>query len=218
MEPMVTTLDQLKQQVLDLGHLVIQQVDRSIEALVQRNSPLAREVIQKEREVDQRDLTLEEACVYLLESGHLEAADLRFVVTAVKIATDLERIGDLAENIAERAIELNEEPQLKPYIDIPRMAQWAQRMVEEALEAFVSRDASLARKVCEDDDYIDDLTKQIFRELVAYMVEDPHTINRAIRISFISKYLERIADHATNVAEMVVYMVEGRLFRHHSSL
>jgi phosphate transport system protein len=142
------------------------------------------------------------------------AKDLRFITTAMKISTELERMSDLAENIAERAIELNEEPQLKPYIDIPRMAEHAQRMVKEALDAFVNRDATLARKVCSDDDFVDDLTHQIFRELLTYMIEDPHAISRAVRITFVSKYLERMADHATNVAELVVYLAEGKIIRH----
>ncbi|MBI4715321.1 MAG: phosphate transport system regulatory protein PhoU, partial [Nitrospirae bacterium] len=120
----------------------------------------------------------------------------------------------MAENICERALELNQEPQLKPYIDLPRMAHWAQRMVKESLDAFVNHDSTLARKVCADDDAIDNLTKQIFRELLSYMLEDPQTVTRAIRVSFVSKYIERVADHATNVAEMVVYMVEGKIIRH----
>jgi phosphate transport system protein len=132
----------------------------------------------------------------------------------MKISTELERMSDLAENVCERAIELNEEPQLKPYIDIPRMANWALRMVKEALDAFVASDAVLARKVTADDDFIDDLTQQLFRELLSFMLENPQTITRAIRITFIAKYLERIADHATNVAELVVYMVEGKIIRH----
>ena len=132
----------------------------------------------------------------------------------MKISTELERISDLAENICERAIELNEEPQLKPYIDIPRMANWALKMVKDALDAFVNHDAELARKVCRDDDFVDDLTHQLFRELLSFMLENPQTITRAIRITFIAKYLERIADHATNVAELVVYLVEGKIIRH----
>jgi phosphate transport system protein len=134
----------------------------------------------------------------------------------MKISTELERMSDLAENIAERAIELNKEPQLKPYIDIPRMANWTIRMVNESLDAFVNRDVALARKVCRDDDFVDDLTEQLFRELVSFMLEDPRTITRAIRLTFIGKYFERIADHATNIGELVVYMVEGKIIRHMS--
>ncbi|MGH7256508.1 MAG: phosphate signaling complex protein PhoU, partial [Nitrospirales bacterium] len=142
------------------------------------------------------------------------ARDLRFVTTAMKISSELERMSDLAENICERAIELNDEAQLKPYIDIPRMANWTLRMVKESLDAFVNHDAKLARKVCQDDDYVDDLTEQLFRELLSFMIENPQTISRAIRLTFIAKYIERIADHATNVAELVVYMVEGKIIRH----
>jgi phosphate transport system protein len=134
----------------------------------------------------------------------------------MKISTELERISDQAENICERVQELNQEPQLKPYIDLPRMAHWAQRMVKESLDAFVGADSAMARKVCSEDDGIDDLNKQIFRELLSYMLEDPQTTSRAIRVSFISKYIERVADHATNIAELVVYMVEGKIIRHMS--
>jgi phosphate transport system protein len=123
-------------------------------------------------------------------------------------------MSDLAEDICERALELAEEPQLKPYIDIPRMADHTRMMVKEALDAFVNRNSDLARKVCREDDFVDELTGQVFRELVSYMMEDPHTITRAIRITFVAKYIERIADHATNVAEMVVYLVEGKIIRH----
>ena len=142
------------------------------------------------------------------------ARDLRFVTTAMKISTEFERMSDLAENICERVIELNEEPQLKPYIDIPRMANWTMQMVRESLDAFVRSDSTQARKVCADDDFVDNLTHQLFRELLSFMIENPGTITRAIRLTFIGKYLERIADHATNVAELVVYMVEGKIVRH----
>jgi len=160
------------------------------------------------------DVEIDEDCLRLIALHQPMARDLRFLTTAMKISTELERMSDLAENISERAIELNEESQLKPYIDIPRMAEHAQRMVKEALDAFVNQDSALARKVCGDDDFMDDLNHQIFRELLAFMIEDPKTTTRAIRISFISKYLERMADHATNVAELVVYLVEGKIIRH----
>jgi phosphate transport system protein len=135
----------------------------------------------------------------------------------MKISTELERMSDLAENICERSMELNEEPQLKPYIDIPLMAEHATKMVGESLDAFVRGDSVLARKVLDEDDYIDELNEQIFRELLSFMMENPKTISRAIRLSFISKYIERIADHATNMAELVVYMVEGKIIRHMTS-
>jgi phosphate transport system protein len=139
---------------------------------------------------------------------------LRLVTTAMKISTELERISDLAENVSERTIELNEEPQLKPYIDIPLMGKMARTMVKESIDAFVKDDSALARKVLADDDFVDDLMEQLFRELLSFMLEDTRTISRAIRLSFIAKYLERMADHATNIAELVVYLVEGKIIRH----
>jgi phosphate transport system protein len=126
----------------------------------------------------------------------------------------LERIGDMAVNFCERTLELNQEPQLKPYIDIPRMASISQRMIRESLDAFVREDTDLALKVCKDDQEVDDLNSQVFRETISFMIADPLTINRAMKISSLSKYLERIADHATNIAEMVIFMVKGKSIRH----
>jgi len=204
----------LKEKILRMGSLVEEQVQGALRALTERDSDLARKIIANDRQVNTLDVEVDEDCLRLLALQQPAARDLRFITTAMKISTELERISDLAENICERAIELNEEPQLKPYIDIPRMANWSLRMVKEALDAFVNHDATLARKVCTDDDFVDDLTHQLFRELLSFMLENPQTITRAIRITFIAKYLERIADHATNVAELVVYMVEGKIIRH----
>ncbi len=207
-------LKTLKEKILRMGAMVEEQVAYAIKALVERDSDRARRVIENDHRVNAMDVEIDEDCLRLIALNQPMARDLRFLTTAMKISTELERMSDLAENISERAIELNEEPQLKPYIDIPRMAERAQRMVKESLDAFVSRDSELARKVCRDDEFMDDLNQQIFRELLSFMLEDPHSISRAIRISFISKYLERIADHATNVAELVVYLVEGKIIRH----
>lgn len=207
-------LKTLKEKILRMGAMVENQIASAIKALVERSSDLARQVIANDHKVNAMDVEVDEDCLSLIALHQPMAGDLRFLTTAMKISTELERMSDLAENISERAIELNEEPQLKPYIDIPRMAEHAQRMVKEALDAFVNRDAVLARKVCGDDDFMDSLTHQIFRELLTYMIEDPHTITRAVRITFIAKYLERLADHATNIAELVVYLVEGKIIRH----
>lgn len=204
----------LKEKILRMGSLVEEQVQGALRALIERDSDLARKIIANDLQVNTLDVEVDEDCLRLLALQQPAARDLRFITTAMKISTELERISDLAENICERALELNEEPQLKPYNDIPRMANWSLRMVKEALEAFVNHDATLARKVCADDDFVDDLTHQLFRELLSFMLENPQTITRAIRMTFISKYLERIADHATNVAELVVYMVEGKIIRH----
>jgi phosphate transport system protein len=204
----------LKEKILRMGALVEEQIRNSIKALVDRNSDLARQVITNDHRVNAMDVEIDEDCLRLIALHQPMAKDLRLLTTAMKISTELERMSDLAENIAERAIELNAEPQLKPYIDIPRMAEHAQRMVKETLDAFVNQDSELARKVCRDDDFIDDLTHQIFRELLTYMVEDSHAISRSVRITFVAKYLERVADHATNIAELVVYLAEGKIIRH----
>ena len=160
------------------------------------------------------DVEIDELCIRLLALHQPAGRDLRFITTGLKITTDLERVGDMAVNLCERALELNQEPQLKPYIDIPRMARIAQRMIRESLDAFVREDTELALKVCKNDEEVDQLNSQIFREVVTFMIADPTTINRAIKISSVSKYLERIADHATNIAEMVIFMVKGKSIRH----
>jgi phosphate transport system protein len=204
----------LKSQILRMGALVESQIEGAIKALVDRDVDLASRIIERDTLVNTMDVDIDENCMRLLALQAPAARDLRFVTTAMKISTELERMSDLAENICERVIELNEEPQLKPYIDIPRMATWTMQMVRECLDAFVRSDAALARKVSGDDDFVDNLTHQLFRELLSFMIEHPGTITRAIRLTFIGKYLERIADHATNVAELVVYMVEGKIIRH----
>ena len=204
----------LKSKLLQMGALVEEQIREALRALVDRDEDLARKVIVNDRRVNTLDVEIDEACLELLALFKPAARDLRFITTAMKISTELERMSDLAENICERAIELNEEPQLKPYIDIPRMADKAMLMVWNSLDSFVKWDSELARKVLDDDDEVDELTEQIFRELLSFMIENPQTIPRAMRLSFIAKYIERIADHATNIGELVVYMVEGRIIRH----
>ena len=207
-------LVELKTKLLRMAGLAEDQIDKALTALVNRDSALARQVIERDHQVNALDVEIDEDCIRLLALHQPAARDLRLVTTAMKIATELERISDLAENVCERAIELNEEPQLKPYIDIPRMGHLARMMVKESIDGFVRDDATLARKVLTDDDFVDDLMEQLFRELLSFMLEDTHTISRAIRLSFIAKYLERMADHATNIAELVVYLVEGKIIRH----
>ena len=207
-------LEALKQMLLTMGGLVEDQIHRVMRALVERDDTLARAVIEGDRRVNALDVEVDEKCVELIALHQPAAGDLRFITTAMKIVTDLERIGDQAVNIAQRAIELNREPQLKPYIDLPRMAEKAGRMVKESLDAFVNRDTELARRVCAEDEAVDVLKEQVFRELLTFMMEDPRTIPRAIRLILISRFLERVADHATNIAEMVIYMVEGKMVRH----
>jgi phosphate transport system protein len=207
-------LEALKQTLLAMGGLVEDQIHRVMRALLERDDVIAQEVIERDRQVNAYDVEIDEQCVSLLALHQPAAGDLRFITTAMKIVTDLERIGDQAVNIAQRVLELNREPRLKPYIDLPRMAERAQRMVKESLDAFVARDTALARQVCGEDAEVDALKEQIFRELLTFMMEDPRTIPRAIRVILISRFLERVADHATNIAEMVVYLVEGKIVRH----
>jgi len=207
-------LDALKQTLLAMGALVEDQIRRVMRALVERDEALAREVIERDHQVNAYDVEVDEKCVELLARYQPAASDLRFLTTAMKIVTDLERIGDQAVNIAQRALELNREPQLKPYIDLPRMAESAQRMVKESLDAFVARDTELARRVCAEDAEVDALKEQIFRELLTFMMADARTIPRAIRLVLISRFLERLADHATNIAEMVIYLVDAKMVRH----
>jgi phosphate transport system protein len=207
-------LAELKAKLVRMAGLAEDQIDKALAALVQRDSAQASQVIERDHRVNALDVEIDEDCILLLALHQPAARDLRLVTTAMKISTELERISDLAENVCERTLELNEEPQLKPYIDIPRMGTIARTMVKESIDAFVKDDSTLARKVLANDDLVDDLMEQIFRELLSYMIEDPHTTTRAIRLSFVAKYLERIADHATNIAELVVYLVEGKIIRH----
>ncbi len=207
-------LERLGSEILRLGGLVEQAIDRSVRALVERDSSVARRVIEDDGAIDQLENEIDQLCTDLLALRQPIARDLRYITTALKITPDLERIADHAVNIAERALELNAEPPLKPLIDIPRLAGMARDMVHGSLEAFVRRDADAARAIIPRDDALDSLMEQIFRELLSFMIEDNHTITRAMRLIFVSKYFERIGDQATNVCEMVVYMVEGRVVKH----
>jgi phosphate transport system protein len=207
-------LENIKEQILKMGSFVEDAIQKSIKALVERNKDLAIAVIDGDAIVNNFDVEIEELCIRFLAIWQPTGSNLRFVTTAIKIITDIERIGDMAVDTCERAVEMLDEPQLKPYIDIPRMAEAAQKMLKESLDAFVARDADLAIRVCESDDFVDNLNQQIFNELLLYMLKDPKNIGRAVRLTYIAKYLERIADHATNIAEMVVYMVKGKVIRH----
>lgn len=210
-------LRNLKDKILKMGFSVEAAIKDSIKSLVERDSELAREVIRNDHQINALDVEIDEESIRLIAIRQPKAGDLRFITTAMKITTDLERMGDLAVDISERAIELNEEPPLKPYIDIPRMAEIAQGMLRDVLDAFVRKDTSLAYDVINRDDEVDNLNLQIFHELLLFMIQDPKLVSRAVKITYISKYLERIGDHATNISEMVVYMVEGKMIRHMES-
>lgn len=207
-------LMRLKEKVLKIGAMVEEAINDSVRSLVERDGELARKVIEKDHQVNALDVEIDEESIKLIALMQPKAVDLRFITTAMKITTDLERMGDLAVNIAERALELNEEPLLKPYIDIPRMAAIARGMTRDALDAFVSKDTRLAMDVIMRDDEVDDLKHEVLQELALFMAQDPATVSRAMKISFVAQYLERFADHATNIAEMVIYLVQGKIIRH----
>jgi phosphate transport system protein len=207
-------LEALKGSLLKMATLVEETLNLSVQSLVKQDSQLAQKTFENEDRINASEIAIEEMCLKLLALRQPVAADLRFITAAMKIVTDLERMGDQAVNIAERAISLNEEPPLKPYIDIPRMTEITQSMVKDVLDAFVNRDSKLARSVCERDDLVDGLNDQVFRELLTYMITDPRTITRAVHLMIVSRCLERIADHATNIAEDVIFMVDALVIKH----
>jgi len=207
-------LEHLKEMLLKMATLVEVSIKNSVKSLVERESELARQVIAEDCKINTFDVKIDEECIRLLALKQPMGRDLRFITTAMKITTDLERIADNAVNIAERALELNEEPILKPYIDIPKMCKIAQAMVRDTIDAFVNEDRKLAKDVIMRDDEVDDLNEMVWKELVFIMTQDPSTVSRGVKISYVSKYLERIADHATNIAETVSYMVDGKIIRH----
>ncbi|HEX9941953.1 MAG TPA: phosphate signaling complex protein PhoU [Thermoanaerobaculia bacterium] len=207
-------LDRVRQSLLKMGGMVEGMVARATQALLDRDNRLCAEVIEGDRDVDHLEIEIDEHCHLILGTKQPTAVDLRFLVAVMKINSDLERIGDSAVNIAQSVLQLNDQPPLKPYIDLPHLSELVQTMVRKALDAFVRRDARMATEVCESDDAVDGLYKQLFRELLTYMIEDPKTVSRALHLLLISRNMERIADHATNIAEDVIYYVEGRDIRH----
>jgi phosphate transport system protein len=204
----------LKDRLLLMSHQAEQMIADAIRALVERRPSLADEVISRDDTIDQLEVEIDTLCYQILALEQPVASDLRFIATALKIVRDLERIGDTAVNIAERARELIQEPELKKMIALPIMADAAQRILKESLDAFVNSDADLAEKVVFDDKEVDDMYEQIFRELLTYMIEDTRNISRALKLIFIAKHLERVGDHSANIAEMVVFMVRGQDIRH----
>jgi phosphate transport system protein len=202
-------LQALRERLLVMGGLAEAMIQKSLAALVNRDRNLVQAVLAQEEEMDLLCIEIDDRCFTLLALRQPMASDLRFLVAAIKINSDLERIGDQAVSMALRTESLIREPELKPLIDIPRMANLAQEMVRKSLDAFVRRDLELAHTVIDGDDAVDKLRDQVFRELLTYMMADPATIPRALNLILISRNLERIADHATNVAEDVIYIVRG---------
>lgn len=209
-------LGALRKNLIQMASLVETAIANAVKSLIERDSKLAQRVIKSDEDIDSLELEIDKQCVDLLALRQPLAIDLRFITSSIKITNNLERMGDLAVNIAERVIPLSQEPQLKPLIDIPRMATITQTMVKDSIDAFVNRDTELARSVYERDSTVDALNDQIFRELLTYMMQDPGNITRAVHLVLISRHLERIADHSTNIAEEIVYIVKAKVVKHRS--
>lgn len=204
-------LTEVQEDMLVLASMVETAITQSVEALRQRDVALARKIIENDKEINRKRFECEEKCIELISLQTPLATDLRTIISVLHITVDLERMGDHAEGIAKIAIMLADEPPLKPYIDIPRMAEIATRMLHGALEAYKTRDTAKAREVFEMDDEVDALYEQVYRELLMFMINDPRTIQRATYLIWVAHNLERIADRSTNICERVVYMVEGRI-------
>ena len=207
-------LKTLKDKILEMGEMVQEAIAASIRSLVERDSDLARKVIEDDHKVNELEVQIDGICLSLIALRQPAGGDLRFIATGLKVNVDLERIGDLAVNISERALDLNKEPQLKPYIDIPRMDEDVRWMIRGALDAYVKKDEAIAMEVIQRDEEVDQLNMQIARELLTYMMEDAKKVSSAMKIMMVSKYLERAADHAVNVAEQAIFMMKGTVVRH----
>jgi len=207
-------LARLKDNLLKMSGLVEELISKSVEALKNRDGKLAEEVIQRDKEIDQLELEIDDQCISLIALYQPKAGDLRFITTAMKITNDLERMGDLAEDIAERTLELADQEPVKPLVDIPKMADLTKEILKMSLDAFVKGDVTKAEGVWEKEREIDKLKDQVYDELVSIMVRNAHLIPRAIPLLLVSRHLERIADHATNIAEDVVFMVEAKVVKH----
>ena len=216
MRHFVEELDQLKTKLLEMSSLVEAAIQRSISAVTQKDRTAADEVFRNEARINAIEVEIDEFAINLLALHQPMAADLRLIVAALKINTDLERMGDLSVNIAQRAISLIEEPVIKPMIDIPHIAGLVQSMVRKSLDAFVTRDADLARSVLASDDAVDSLRTASYHELVSFMERDPENIKAALDLLAITRNLERLADHSTNIAEDVLFLVKGIDVRHHA--
>ncbi len=216
MRHFVEELEELQQKLLSMSALVEAAIYHSVLAVVEKNEELAQDVLKNEGRVNQMEIEVDEMAVRLLALQQPMASDLRLITAALKINTDLERMGDLAVNIAERALSLMNEPMVKPMIDIPHIAALVQSMVRKSLDAFVTRDTDLARSVLASDDAVDNLRNATYHELISFMEKDPQNIRQAVSLLFITRNLERIADHSTNIAEDVLFLVKGIDVRHHA--
>ncbi|MGI8990133.1 MAG: phosphate signaling complex protein PhoU [Bryobacteraceae bacterium] len=218
MRHFIQELDRLKNKLLEMSSLVESAVYRSVTAVVEKDEALANEVFRTESRINQMQMEIDGLCIDLLVLQHPVAADLRLTTAVLKINTDLERMGDLAVSIAKRAVSLMREPVIKPMIDIPHVAALVQSMVRKSLDAFVTRDADLARSVLASDDAVDSLRTACYHELISFMEEDPKNIRQAIDLLSVVRNLERIADHSTNIAEDVLFLTQGIDVRHHAEV
>ena len=207
-------LEETKQLVLKMASLAKSALDKAIESLNKQSVDLAEEIIKGDDQIDQLEVEIERRCIRMIALYQPEASDLRLIMGIYKVVSDLERIGDEAENIAERSILLAKEPPLKPYLNLTLMSEHVKMMVEDAVISFFQRDVDLAKKVIERDDIVDELYHQLERELITYVLEDARNIRKAINLSFIARHLERMADHAENIAEMSIYWSEGEFVKH----
>jgi phosphate transport system protein len=212
----IEELDELQKKLLEMGGLVESGVHNSVLSLMDHNETLAQEVLRNEARINQMEIEVDDFAVGLMALYQPMARDLRFLTAAIKINSDLERMGDLAVNIVERALSLIYQPPVKPLIDIPQMAKLVESMVRRSLDSFVKRDSELARAVLLSDDAVDELRDAIYHELIDFMERDSRTVSRAVDLMFVARNLERIADHATNIAEDVLYLVQGVDVRHHA--
>jgi len=209
-------LEELKDKLLEMSGLVESAVYRSVLVLTEGDSEQAQQVLKNERRINQMEIEIDDAATSLLALQQPMAIDLRFLTAAIKINNDLERMGDLAVNIVERALALMQQPTVKPLIDIPHMAKLTESMVRKSLDAFVRKDSELARSVLASDDAVDDLRDTIYQELIRNMQENPNSTPQCVNLMFVARNLERIADHATNIAEDVLFLVQGVDVRHHA--
>ncbi len=208
-------LEETKKLVVKMAKLVQDAIDKAIRSLNEQNVELAEEIIKGDDDIDSLEVEIERRCIRMVALYQPEASDLRLVMGIYKMVSDLERMGDEAENIAERSIYLAQEPPLKPYVNLTLMAEAVKEMVNDSVISFLQRDTLLAKKIIEKDDMIDELYHQLERELITYVMEDPRNIKRVIHLSFVARHFERIADHAENIAEMAIYWAEGEMIKHH---
>ena len=206
-------LEVLRQEILTMGTRVEEAIGQAVLSLTKQDLELAKQVMAGDDDIDSMESNIEDKCMVLIARQQPLARDLRIIGTGLKITTDLERVGDHAFDIAKITLSIGKQPLIKPLVDIPRMSAMAQKMLKDSLVAYINLDMTLAEQVCADDDAVDDIYHQTFRELLTYMMEDPTTIKQATQLLFVARYLERVADHATNIGEWVIYLVTGQRMR-----